>query len=79
MKPKVVIEPWAVLDEILKDSPYTRFSIDTYRNFDDARKRQWHAVLFKEKGQLLASAYGATRDLALGALLEAYRAGSLRA
>jgi len=66
---------WEELDAILAANPYTRFSIDTHRDWDDARKRKWQAVLFKEKGQILARAYGGTRSEALTESLRIYREG----
>lgn len=75
MSPRKPADPWAALDKLLEDNRYMRFSIDTYRNFDDARKRMWNAVLFKENGQLLARAYGDTREEALSGMLKVYGSG----
>jgi hypothetical protein len=65
-------DAWADLDEILKASPYTRFSLDTHRDWDNCRKRKWQAVLCKDNGHVLARAYGDTRDEAVAELVRAH-------
>lgn len=66
---------WAKLDLILGGSPYTRFSLVCHRDWEDAKRKKWHAVIFKETGQMIASAYGLTRDEAVAAVVEKH--GSL--
>jgi hypothetical protein len=60
---------WAQLDRILETSPYIRFSLACHRNWDDVTVKTWYAVIFREKGQIIADAYGATRDEAVGAVI----------
>lgn len=65
-------DAWAELDVILGDSPYTRFSLNAHRDWDDYRKRKWQAVIFTEKGKILARAYGATKDEAVALAVRAH-------
>ena len=64
---------WAKLDLILDGSPYIRFSLECHRDFDDAKRKKWHAVIFKESGRLVANAYGLTRDEAVTAVVDKHK------
>ena len=68
------LKAWKRIDEILAESPYTLFSIDTSRDYDDAKKRIWRAVFFREGGKVLARAHGLTRDDAAVNLVQQYEA-----
>jgi len=60
---------WTAIDMALARDPYLRFSLESSRA---SRDRQWHAVLYREKGRLVARARAETRDQALLLLVEAY-------
>lgn len=66
-------DAWDELDRHLADRRYLRFSIDTTRDFSDAKKRQWNAVAFMEKGNCIARVYRPTRDEAVVALVAELR------
>jgi hypothetical protein len=67
-----MVEPpaWQRLDRVLSGNKYMRFSLESTRNWDDATKRQWHAVAFMENGKVVARARRATRDDALAAMVD---------
>lgn len=64
-----VQDAWAEIDRRLEEDPYLRFSIDTHRNGMDSSKRRWHAVLFREKGNIVSRVYGNSREEALVSLV----------
>lgn len=66
-----VADAWEELDRQLEKRRYMRISLDTTRDWDDARKRRWNAVAFMEKGQVIARVCYPTRDQAIVEL--AYR------
>lgn len=68
------LKVWARVDEILAANPYTYFSVDTSRDWDDAKKRIWRSVFFKEGGKVIVRAHGATRDEAMVNLVQKYDA-----
>lgn len=70
--PNRLIDVWAALDSILSVDVYTRFSLHAHRDWHDSSIRRWDAILFKEKGQILARAGGATRHEAIAALIRAH-------
>lgn len=69
ISPGRTADAWIELDRILSKNPYMRFSLDTHRNWDDARRRVWQAVVFMEKGRLLARVYAETRDEAVAGVV----------
>jgi hypothetical protein len=71
VSPGRVQEAWAEIDRMLAGDPYLRFSFDSHRNWEDAKKRIWKATLSREAGgkakcdALISRASGETREEAL--------------
>lgn len=68
-----VAAAWAELHRMLEGDRYMRFSMHSHRDWDDASRRLWDAVLFMEGGRVLARARRSTRDGAAVAVLEEMR------
>lgn len=62
ISPGRVADAWVELDRYLRENRYMRLSFDTFRDFDDATKRQWTAVVFMESGKVVVRTRGRTRD-----------------